>query len=142
MAKLWARMVMGLIFVFVTISSPLHAQAMPMAEMTAPTASEPAATEHQMVMAGMSEDCAKAMAADMAADTHAKSKPANAPMGHGNGCCSYGCNCPLSHCSATPPALAFDTFALPHVEAAVGLTSDTQTLRSFLADTLKRPPKA
>jgi len=142
MAKLWARMVMGLIFVFVTISSPLHAQAMPMAEMTAPTASEPAATEHQMVMAGMSEDCAKAMAADMAADTHAKSKPANAPMGHGNGCCSDGCSCPLSHCPATPPMLAFESLALLHVEQASSRAADTQTLRSYLADTLKRPPRA
>ncbi len=138
MARLWARMLMGLIFVFVTISSPLHAQAMPTADMTTHATVTPAATEQQMVMAGMSEDCAKAMAA---AETHAKSKPAKAPMGHGKGCCSDGCNCPLSHCPATPPALALESFAVPHVESASTGAAESQTLRSYLADTLTRPPK-
>jgi hypothetical protein len=141
MAKLWARMVMGLIFVFVTISSPLHAQAMPMTGMPVHAASTPA-TAQQMVMAGMSEDCAKAMAAEVAANDHAKFKPAKAPAGHGKDCCSDGCTCPLSHCPATPPALGFESFVLLPVEETSSLVADTQTLRSYLADTLRRPPKA
>lgn len=146
MLKLWTRLVVGLIFVFVTISAPMHAAAMGvMHEAKADTASMTKAAMPDMT--GMSDACAKAMAAQMAAqmaaeNAHHKAKPAKAPNGHAKGCCSEGCNCPLSHCPATAPMLALAGFAILHVEAATSSSSETQTLRSYLADTLKRPPRA
>ncbi len=138
MLKLWTRLMVGLIFVFVTISAPMHAAAMSVG----PEDKVSTAGSAQSVMpemAGMSDACAKAMAAEHA---HDKAKPAKAPTGHGKGCCAEGCNCPLSHCPATAPVLAPVGFAILHIEAANTGASKTQILRSYLADTLKRPPRA
>jgi hypothetical protein len=120
---------MGLIFVFATISSPVHAQAAP-----GKTHETPAV----MHMDGMSDACAKAMAADTARAKPHKSAPAE----HSGGCCSNGCNCPLSHCPATPSMLAAATPAPFHAGSAMLGDRGSQTLVSFHADTLIRPPKA
>ena len=123
---------MAMIFVFVTISSPMHARAMPMHH---DAASTPAAS---MNMEGMSEDCAKAMMAEAA-----KAKPQKPQsQGHSGGCCSDGCNCPLSHCPATPPLLASAISVEFHVEPSIRPAYAEQWLKSYLADTLKRPPRA
>lgn len=133
MTKVWTRLLMGLVFVFVTITSPLHVQAM-------------AANAHQTVQAaaeasmpGMSAECAKAMAAQAARDAPSKSKPAGHMSG---GCCSNGCSCPLSHCPATPSLLTYLLPAVFHMEATVLNGQSAQALPSYLADTLKRPPRA
>ena len=135
MAKHWARIVMGLIFVFVTISSPLHAQAMPAMSHDVPAAAPSMALMH---MDGMSDACAKAMMAQ--ANAVKSNKPVKTD--HSGGCCSNGCNCPLSHCPATPPALAVASLAMPRIEPAMAISVETQTLRSYLVETLKRPPRA
>ncbi|MGN6209432.1 hypothetical protein [Asticcacaulis sp.] len=129
MAKLWTRIVMALIFVFVTVSSPLHAQAMP---------AHPVKAAATMAMDGMSEDCAKAMAAQSAKAMTEKHRSS----GHSGGCCADGCNCPLSHCPATPPMLAAVIAAPLHVDSTIVGDHEGQTLVSFHADTLIRPPKA
>jgi hypothetical protein len=128
MAKLWARIVMGLIFVFATISSPLHAQAASPAEAHTPVAAS---------MDGMSAACAKAMAAEAG-----KTKMHKPAPGHAGGCCASGCNCPLSHCPATPPALAAALPAPAYDGAAVLAERTSATLVSVHADTLIRPPRA
>lgn len=128
MAKYWARIVMGLIFVFATISSPLHAQAMPVK-------SHDMAAAH---MDHMSEACAKAMAAQAA-----KAKPHKpAPADHSGGCCSNGCNCPLSHCPTTPPLLAAEIAAPLHAGTTIAPDREGRTLVSLHGDTLIRPPRA
>lgn len=133
MARLWTRIVMAMIFVFVTISSPLHAQATPMHEHAA---KQPAA--QSMLMAGMSDACVKAMMAGAA-----KAKPHKSGMdGHSGGCCADGCNCPLSHCPATPPILAGGMPVEFHGEHAVVPADAQPSIKSYLADTLKRPPRA
>lgn len=127
MAKHWARIVMGLIFVFATISSPLHAKAMPAA---LHGVSAPAAPMASMPMAGMGDACAKTK-------SH---KPATAdPSG---GCCSSGCNCPLSHCPATPPILAAMVSAPFFDGTPIGADPVSQTPVSFHTETLIRPPRA
>ncbi|CAM3168397.1 hypothetical protein [Asticcacaulis taihuensis] len=140
MLKLWTRLIVGLIFVFVTISAPMHAAAMGVMHEAASASTAPAAMPE---MSGMSDACAKAMAAQMSAETSdAKAKPSKAPKGHANGCCSEGCNCPLSHCPATAPILALAEYTILHVEPMTGIGTETQTLRSYLVETLKRPPRA
>lgn len=133
MTKVWTRLLMGLVFVFVTITSPLHALSMTAnAHQTAQITSEAS-------MPGMSTECAKAMAAQAAKDAPAKSKQA----GHmGGGCCSNGCNCPLSHCPATPSLLTYLLPAVFHIETSSLDGQSAQALPSYLADTLKRPPRA
>jgi hypothetical protein len=132
MTKVWARLLMGLVFVFVTITSPLHAQAMSMkADARLQVAVEAS-------MPGMSAECAKAMAAQSAKDT-----PAKKQSGHmGGGCCSNGCSCPLSHCPATPSLLTNVVPYVFHAEKSALGTLPAQALPSYLADTLKRPPRA
>lgn len=132
MAKVLTRLLMGLIFVFVTISSPLHANAMS----TEPPVSEGAA--HVMDMSGMDEDCAKAMAAADAA----KDMKAHDTSQKGGDCCDVGCKCPLSHCPATPVALFSDAFELIFHGQAVTSEPAQDILPAYLADTLKRPPRA
>jgi hypothetical protein len=129
MANVWARILMGLIFVFATLSSPVHAQSAPM------KAHETPAVMH---VEGMSDACAKAMAADAA-----KAKPhKSAPADHSSGCCSNGCNCPLSHCPATPSLLAAVITAPFHAGSAILVDRESQTLVSFHTDALIRPPRA
>jgi hypothetical protein len=127
MAKVLTRLLMGLIFVFVTISSPLHAHAM-----TQPPATEVAA--HHMDMSAMDEACAKAMAAAAAEDAMAHDE--------GGDCCDVGCKCPLSHCPATPVALFSEAFTLVFHGRAVTPEPTQDILPASLADTLKRPPRA
>jgi len=123
MAKHWARIVMGLIFVFATISAPLHVRAAPVASMP---------------MDGMSTACAKAMAAGTTKAKPSKQGAAD-PAG---GCCADGCNCPLSHCPATP-ALPASGFSTPvHDGAAVRAEAAPRAIASFHTETLIRPPKA
>ncbi len=89
-------------------------------------------------MSGMSAECAKAMSAQAAKDS-----PSKKQTGHtGGGCCANGCSCPLSHCPATPSLV---TYVLPyvfHAEKSVLDGQSAQALPSYLADTLKRPPRA
>jgi hypothetical protein len=133
MTKVWTRLLMGLVFVFVTITSPLHAQAM------AANTQQHAQPAAEVSMPGMSAECAKAMAAQTAKDSPSKSKPA----GHmGGGCCSNGCSCPLSHCPATPSLLTDLIPAIFHMEELVVDRQSAYALPSYLADTLKRPPRA
>ncbi len=133
MTKVWTRLLMGLVFVFVTITSPLHAQAM------AVHARQTVEANAEASMPGMSEACAKTMAAQAAKDAPAKSRPA----GHmGSGCCSNGCSCPLIHCPATPSLLTYILPAVFQMETSTLSGQSTQALPSYLADTLKRPPRA
>jgi len=88
-------------------------------------------------MDGMSADCAKAMAAE--AETAKTHKPAPDRAG---GCCTSGCNCPLSHCPATPPALAVALPAPAYDGATVLADRAGPTLVSIHEDTLIRPPRA
>jgi hypothetical protein len=131
MTKVWTRLLMGLVFVFATITSPLHAQAMERhSQRTQATA--------EASMPGMSAECAKAMAAQAAKDSPSKKAP-----GHmGGGCCSNGCSCPLSHCPATPSLLVYNLPAVFNMETSSMAGQRAQALPSYLADTLKRPPKA
>jgi hypothetical protein len=132
---------MALIFVFATISSPLHAQAMTGMSHAAPAqAAAKASMQVDGQMDGMSEECAKAMAAQAAKADTAKTQK-HGSMDHSGGCCSDGCNCPLSHCPATPPMLAaFVSIGLGNRDQiAAGFTQ--QSVKSYLADTLKRPPR-
>ncbi len=128
MAKHWARILTALIFVFATISAPLHANAT-----STPTPAPAAMHMDGQYIEGMSDACAKAMGMQ----AH---KPVKAD--HSGGCCANGCNCPLSHCPATPPELWLAGFGIRRVEPAAGLPAKTQTLRSYLVETLKRPPRA
>jgi len=129
MARLWTRIVMGLIFVFATISAPVHAQTMP--------GREPAAAVMSMAIDGMSAECAKAMAADAA-----KAKPHKTTPNHAAGCCTDGCSCPLSHCPATPPMLASGVPAPFYDGGAVLIARVSAVLASVHTDTLIRPPRA
>ena len=123
-AHVWARIVMGLIFVLVTVSSPVHAHAMPAkAHMTVPA------------MDGMDEACARAMH-----HLDARAKP-HAPADHA-GCSVDGCNCPLSHCPATPSLLAAEITLPPHAGSTVLADGDSQGSASVHTDTLIRPPRA
>lgn len=132
MTKVWTRLLMGLVFVFVTITSPLHAQAM------AVKAHQSAQTATEASMPGMSAECAKAMAAQASKD-----KPSKNTAGHmGGGCCSNGCSCPLSHCPATPSLLTYLLPAVFHIKTSSLDGQSVQALPSYLADTLKRPPRA
>eukprot|EP01042_Synura_sphagnicola_P033725 gene33725-43288_t len=107
MVKLWTRLLMGLVFVFVTISSPLHARTI-----------HPEMTAHTFAISStMDADCARAMAAQHTAPQFkslAKSL-AKSPAQTDGGCCTDGCNCPLSHCPATEAVIVE---ALPVVFAA------------------------
>ncbi|MDI7774772.1 hypothetical protein [Asticcacaulis sp. EMRT-3] len=123
---------MGLVFVFVTITSPLHATAMSLGQAHVPGAAQAAS------MPGMSAECAKAMAAQAAKDS-----PSKKAAGHmGGGCCSNGCSCPLSHCPATPSLLTYLLPAVFQMETSSLDGQSAQALPSYLADTLKRPPRA
>lgn len=132
MTKAWTRWLMGLVFVFATITAPLHAQAM-----TAHSGHNGSAMA-QVSAAAMSADCAKAMKAQTARDISAKK--ASNPMD--GGCCSYGCNCPLSHCPATPSALAAVLPVLFPMQTSAVEWLMARALPSRLADTQKRPPRA
>jgi hypothetical protein len=137
MAKVLTRLLMGLIFVFVTISSPMHAHAMP-TEPAIADATDAAAATPDMEMSAMDEDCAKAMAAAAAAEdvkTHDTGSK-------GSDCCDVGCKCPLSHCPATPVALFSDGFELVYHGRVATSEPAQDILPSYLADTLKRPPRA
>lgn len=130
MAKVLTRLLMGMIFVFVTISSPLHAHAM----VPAPSSE---ATTHEMDMSAMDEDCAKAMAKAAAATEDVQTRNG----GHKGDCCDVGCKCPLSHCPATATALQTDVFELVIHGKAVAPAPEETILPAYLADTLKRPPR-
>ena len=135
MAKHWARILMGLIFVFTTISSPLHAKAMSATSHPVPGADRPPVS---MSMAGMGDACAKAMMVEAA-----KAKPRKpATTDPSCGCCANGCNCPLSHCPATPPLSA----AMVPAPVFDGITVEadpvSRTPVSFHTETLIRPPRA
>jgi hypothetical protein len=131
MAKVLTRLLMGMIFVFVTISSPLHAHAM-----TQGPASE--AATRDMDMSAMDEDCAKAMAAAAQAAEEAKTHDG----GHKGDCCDVGCKCPLSHCPATLPGLVADFSDLVSHGKAIIAAPEESILPDYLDDTLKRPPRA
>ncbi len=130
MARFWARILMGLIFVFATISSPLHAQVMPSLEHAAPGAISTSTD-------GMSAECAKAMAADAA-----RAKPHKSMPDHAGGCCTDGCSCPLSHCPATPPMPAEAVPAPVHDGALVLAPPVSAVLASVHTDAPIRPPRA
>lgn len=133
MTKVWTRLLMGLVFVFVTITSPLHAHAM------ATNAHQTVQAAAEASMPGMSAECAKAMAGQAAKGSPTKSKSA----GHmGGACCSNGCSCPLSHCPATPSLLTYLIQGVFHTEESVLDRQSAHALPSYLADTLKRPPRA
>jgi hypothetical protein len=126
MAKHWARILMGLIFVFATISAPVRIQAAPAA-----------AHSIAMPMDGMSEACAKAMTIQAA-----KAKPHEpGAADRSGGCCANGCNCPLSHCPATPPPPAAGALAPLYDGVAVPAAPAGRTLVSFHTETLIRPPR-
>lgn len=134
MAKVWTRLLMGLVFVFVTMTSPLHAQA------SAGHDRSPQATAETTAMPGMDAACTKAMTVQAAKDKVSQTKKA---VGHmGDNCCSDGCNCPLSHCPATPALLTFGLPTVFHREASSIFGGSDPALPSYLADTLKRPPRA
>lgn len=131
MAKVLTRLLMGMIFVFVTISSPLHAHAM-----TQGPASE--AATHDMDLSAMDEDCAKAMAASAQAAEEAKTHDG----GHKGDCCDVGCKCPLSHCPATLLGLVADVSELIFHGKVITPQPEEDILPAYLSDTLKRPPRA
>jgi len=135
MANYWARIAMGLIFVFATISSPVRAEAVPLKSHDAPVATHAVAFVH---MDGMGDACAKAMTAQPGRGKSHKPVPAD----HSGGCCSNGCNCPLSHCPATPSLLAAEIAAPLGAGTAVLGEREGERLVSFHADTLIRPPRA
>lgn len=134
MTKVWTRLLMGLVFVFVTMTSPLHAQAS-----VAGQDRHPQAAAEAMAMPGMDTACAKAMMAQTAKDKVSKNKSAGQVTG---GCCSNGCACPLSHCPATPSLLTYILPVVFHREVSSMFGRSEPALPSYLADTLKRPPRA
>jgi hypothetical protein len=129
MAQFLTRLMVGAIFVFVTISSPLHAHVMP--SQGAFTAAE---TTAAMDKSGMDEACAKAMAeADHSGDKHHKKD--------GGTCCDTGCNCPVSHCTSMAACISSGSLSLIQRDVRLILVGMTQNLPSYLSYTLKRPPR-
>ncbi|WP_157138882.1 hypothetical protein [Asticcacaulis biprosthecium] len=133
MTQFLTRLIVGAIFVFMTVSSPLHAHVMP-------SQGTVAAVETMAAMDanGMDEACAKAMAeavaADHSGDKHHEEKS--------SACCDTGCSCPLSHCANMAACVSCGSFSLiEHGERLVPEGS-SQDLPSYLSDTLKRPPRA
>ena len=134
MAKVWTRIVLALIFVFATISSPFHARAHVQAHIQTVSVDQPVAAHG--AMPGMSDDCAKAMSA-----AAQKAKPAQKAPDHSGGCCANGCNCPLSHCPATLAVIGSDIVALPPVSTSARTEMSDLALASNPSGKLKRPPR-
>lgn len=130
MTKVWTQLLMGLVFVFVTMTSPLHAQTSVMEH------------DHHLratAMSGMDAACAKAMKAQIAKDKASKTQQGRHMA---DGCCSNGCACPLSHCPATPALLTYSFPAVFHRVVSSIFDRSEPAPPSYLADTLKRPPRA
>jgi hypothetical protein len=133
MTRFLTRLIVAAIFVFMTISSPLHAHVMP--SQGAVAAAE---TMAAIDTSGMDEACAKAMAEAAAAD-HSSDKHNEKSRG---ACCDVGCNCPVSHCASIAACISSGSLSLiQHGESMIPEGS-SQDLPSYLSYTLKRPPRA
>ncbi|ESQ75798.1 hypothetical protein [Asticcacaulis sp. AC402] len=133
MTQFFTRLIVAAIFVFMTVSSPLHAHVLPSQGRVAA-----AETIAALETGGMDEACAKAMAEAAAAD-HSGDKHHE---GKSSACCDNGCNCPVSHCANMAASISCGSFSLiEHGERLVPEGS-SQDLPSYLSDTLKRPPRA
>lgn len=126
------RLLMGLVFVFTTMSTPLYASVMPghMNHGLTP-ASVTVDTD------GMDEECAKAMAS--AAQEDADSKQRNNTGGE---CCEVGCKCPQSHQSNSALGVISNGFELFVSGDKIVPEGKDDVLPSYLSGILKRPPRA
>ncbi|MGN6424226.1 MAG: hypothetical protein ACTHLA_13040 [Asticcacaulis sp.] len=107
---------MALLFVFVTIASPLHALAQPTEAM------------HMMHAQISTKACAEHQAHPEKANTS-------------KDCCHDGCSCPLSHCPGTLAVLPVSAIQLPGFTRMALHVAPNAAWPCSPSDTLKRPPR-